>query len=115
MVGKSILQEIATWGLSGDIKTLIWRLGDTVQNLESCRLSGRVDSTVICGYPVIHMSLFLQNRDVCTLTCFLMPLIIYCLPLIAGDGTWKRKEDVEGRVGRRKMSWVWEFWNCYAV
>ena len=61
-------------------------------------------------------SFFSQKyRDVCTFTCFLMPLIIYCLHLIAGDGIWKRKEDVEGRVGRRKMSWVWEFWNCYAV
>ena len=30
---------------SGDIRP-IWRLGDTVQNLESLRLSGRVDSTV---------------------------------------------------------------------
>ena len=29
----------------GDFYSLIWRLGDTVQNLESPGLSGRVDST----------------------------------------------------------------------
>ena len=32
--------------LSGRFQTLIWRLGDTVQNLESPGLSGRVDSPV---------------------------------------------------------------------
>ena len=31
-------------GLSGRFQTLIWRQGDTVQNLESPGLSGRVDS-----------------------------------------------------------------------
>ena len=45
MVGKSSLQEIATWGLPGRYQTLIWRPGDTVQKLESPGLSGRVDST----------------------------------------------------------------------
>ena len=42
MVGKSCLQEIA---ILGRYQTLIWRPGDTVQNLESPGLSGRVDST----------------------------------------------------------------------
>ena len=32
--------------LSGRFQTLIWRPGDTVQNLESPGLSGRVDSPV---------------------------------------------------------------------
>ena len=32
------------WPLSGRYQTLIWRPGDTVQNLESPGLSGRVDS-----------------------------------------------------------------------
>ena len=32
------------WRLSGRFQTLIWRLGKTVQNLESPGLSGRVDS-----------------------------------------------------------------------
>ena len=31
--------------LSGRFQTLIWRLGETIQNRESPRLSGRVDST----------------------------------------------------------------------
>ena len=30
--------------LSGRFQNLIWRLGETIQNLESPRLSGRVDS-----------------------------------------------------------------------
>ena len=33
------------WPLSGRYQTLIWRPGDTVQNLESLGLSERVDST----------------------------------------------------------------------
>ena len=37
--------------LSGRFQTLIWRPGETVQNLESHRLSGRVDGPVICTYP----------------------------------------------------------------
>ena len=32
------------WRLSGRFQTLIWRPGDTVRNLESPGLSGRVDS-----------------------------------------------------------------------
>ena len=44
-VGKLILQEIQFWQLSGRCLTLIWRAGDTVQNLESAGLSGRVEST----------------------------------------------------------------------
>ena len=48
MVGKSSLQEIATWGLSGRYQTLKWRPGHTVQKLESPGLSRRVDSTQGC-------------------------------------------------------------------
>ena len=44
-VRKSNLQEMANFSdYPGDNQTLIWRLGETVQNLESPRLSGRVDS-----------------------------------------------------------------------
>ena len=44
IVKKSNLQEMANFGdYPGDIR-LIWRPGETVQNLESPRLSGRVDS-----------------------------------------------------------------------
>ena len=51
MVGKSSLQLNGKRRLiSGRFHTLIWRQGDTVQNLESPGLSGRVDSTVyMCG------------------------------------------------------------------
>ena len=46
MVKKSNLQEMANFGdYPGDVyQTLIWRPGETVQNLGSPRLSGRVDS-----------------------------------------------------------------------
>ena len=40
---QSLLLE--SWWISGWFHTLIWRTGDTVQNLESPGLSGRVDST----------------------------------------------------------------------
>ena len=33
----------------GDFRLQIWRLGNTVQNLESPRLSGRVDSPEVCS------------------------------------------------------------------
>ena len=45
MAGKSSLQKQQLWRLSGRYQTLIWRPGDTVQNLESPGLSGRVDNT----------------------------------------------------------------------
>ena len=35
------------WWISRRFRTLIWRPGDTVQNLESPGLSGRVDGTVV--------------------------------------------------------------------
>ena len=35
------------WRLSRRLQTLIWRPGDTVQNLESPGLSGRVDSPAL--------------------------------------------------------------------
>ena len=35
------------WWISRRFRTLIWRPGDTVQNLESPGLSGRVDSTAV--------------------------------------------------------------------
>ena len=35
------------WWISRRFRALIWRAGDTVQNLESPGLSGRVDSTVV--------------------------------------------------------------------
>ena len=47
IVQKASLQEMANFQwLSGRFHTLIWRPGDTVQNLESPRLTRRVDSTV---------------------------------------------------------------------
>ena len=46
IVRKSNLQEMENLGdYLGDFQTLIWRPGETVQNLESPGLSGRVDST----------------------------------------------------------------------
>ena len=47
IVQKASLQEMANFQwLFGRCHTLIWRPGDMVQNLESSRLSGRVDGTV---------------------------------------------------------------------
>ena len=54
MVGKSSLQLNGKRRLiSGRFHTLIWRPGDTVQNLESPGLSGRVDSTVYMSGPYL--------------------------------------------------------------
>ena len=48
------------WRLSQSFQTLIWRPGDTVQNLESPGLSGRVDSP-----DVIHVNIlrYLLKKD----------------------------------------------------
>ena len=40
--------------LSGRFQTVIWRLGETVQNLESPRLSGRVDSSAIQWHILVY-------------------------------------------------------------
>ena len=48
------------WRLSGRFQTLIWRPGDTVQNLESPVLSGRVDSPV-CTILAICESALTKN------------------------------------------------------
>ena len=54
MVGKSKLQLNGKHRLvSGRFHTLIWRPGDTVQNLESPGLSGRVDYTVYMCSPYL--------------------------------------------------------------
>ena len=47
MVGKSSLQKEQLWRSSRRDQTLIWRLGDKVQNLEAPGLSGRDDSTAL--------------------------------------------------------------------
>ena len=50
IVGKSTLHDLAKFGdYQGGFHTLTWRLGDTVQNLVSPGLSGRVDSTASEG------------------------------------------------------------------
>ena len=47
IVGKLSLQEMVNFdNYPGDFILVIWRPGDTVQNLESPGLSRRVDSTV---------------------------------------------------------------------
>ena len=47
MVGKSSLQEIATLAIIQEISDSNLETGDTVQNLESPGLAGRVDSTAV--------------------------------------------------------------------
>ena len=54
-------QVYKKWQTSaGRFSTLIWRLGDTVQNLESPRFSGRVDSTGYLHYIFIHKILTME-------------------------------------------------------
>ena len=60
LVGKSSLQlNSKLWRISGRFHTLIWKPGDTVQNLESPRLSRRVDITVVSFY---HQYIFITRH-----------------------------------------------------
>ena len=60
IVGKSSLQlNSKLWRISGRFHTLIWKPGDTVQNLESPRLSRRVDITVVSFY---HQYIFITRH-----------------------------------------------------
>ena len=75
--------------LSGRFQTLIWRPGEMVQNLESSRLSGRVDSPVASGcheittffvhdknlFNVSHYKTLLQQSSSTTFTFFLKFLL----------------------------------------
>ena len=54
--------------LSGRFHTLIWRPGDTVQNLESPGLSRRVDSTVACKLKRISDVHFSPPENECLRT-----------------------------------------------
>ena len=67
---KSNLQEMANFGnYPGRFQTLIWRPGETVQNLESPGLSRKVDSPEevsvclkrgTCGFTVLHYWAFFK-------------------------------------------------------
>ena len=68
ILGKSTPQEVAKFGnYRGGFHTLTWRLGDTVQNLVSPGLSGRVDSTASeGGFPhVWAVQWFLAQATTC--------------------------------------------------
>ena len=67
---KSNLQEMANLGdYPGDFRLFIWRLGETVQNLESPELPGRVDSPGevshlkggTCGFMVLQYWAFFKQ------------------------------------------------------
>ena len=65
IVGKSSLQEMANFRLlSGRFHTLIWRPGDTVQNLESLGLSGRFDSTAHFNLKTVYNN-FSSKKKTC--------------------------------------------------
>ena len=65
MVGKSSLQEIAILAIIWEnYQTLIWRLGDMVQNLESPGLSWKVDGTELTALYMYLPTLPSRGRGV---------------------------------------------------
>ena len=80
MVGKSSLQLNGKRRLmSGRFHTLIWRPGDTVQNLESPGLSGRVDSTVyMCGPYLCDSSKHSTNLERVKTALIILRWLVKC-------------------------------------
>ena len=80
MVGKSSLQLNGKHRLiSGRFHTLIWRPGDTVQNLESPGLSGRVDSTVyMCGPYLCDSSKHSTNLERVKTALIILQWLLKC-------------------------------------
>ena len=70
--------KMANWRLSRRFHTLMWRPWDTVQNLKSPRLYGRVDSTAVC-LTVFQSPLMLFEKNAWEKYLFDMKLVLLVL------------------------------------
>ena len=97
MVGKSKLQLNGKHRLiSGRFHTLIWRPGDTVQNLESPGLSGRVDCTVyMCGPYLCDSSKHSTNLERVKTALIILQWLLKCQQILSA--ALKRNKKICGK------------------